>query len=79
MPIAQHSFLVTKPEDIPATVAAAYQIATTGRPGPVLIDVDQGLPARIGTVQSGPDKVGLPGYKARCRKHTASRSRPRRK
>src|SRR3954468_17030104 len=36
MPITKHSFLVTDPADIPATLAEAYQIATTGRPGPVL-------------------------------------------
>ncbi|MEK6343713.1 MAG: thiamine pyrophosphate-binding protein, partial [Curtobacterium sp.] len=39
MPITKHSFLVTDPADIPATLAAAYQIATTGRPGPVLVDI----------------------------------------
>ena len=35
MPITKHSFLVTRAEDIPGVVAAAYEIATTGRPGPV--------------------------------------------
>lgn len=39
MPITKHSFLVTRAEDVPATLAAAYHIATTGRPGPVLVDV----------------------------------------
>jgi acetolactate synthase-1/2/3 large subunit len=39
MPITKHSFLVTKAEDIPGVIAAAVQIATTGRPGPVLVDV----------------------------------------
>ena len=36
MPITKHSFLVTKPEEIPGVIAAAVHIATTGRPGPVL-------------------------------------------
>src|SRR6187200_2046511 len=35
MPITKHSFLVKRPEDIPSTIAAAYHIAGTGRPGPV--------------------------------------------
>src|SRR6218665_1060088 len=33
MPITKHSILVTRPEDVPAALAAAYQIASTGRPG----------------------------------------------
>ncbi len=39
MPITKHSILVTKPEDVPNALATAYLIATTGRPGPVLIDI----------------------------------------
>ena len=39
MPITKHSFLVTRPEDIPEVMAAAVMIATTGRPGPVLVDI----------------------------------------
>ena len=44
MPITKHSFLVTKPDNIAGAVAAAFHIAGTGRPGPVLVDVaiDQG-------------------------------------
>ena len=38
-PIVKHSFLVTKPEDIAATIAKAYYIAGTGRPGPVVVDI----------------------------------------
>jgi acetolactate synthase-1/2/3 large subunit len=62
MPITKHSFLVSKPEDIPATVAAAYQIATTGRPGPVLIDVTKDCQQNSAPF-IWPDKVDLPGYK----------------
>ncbi|EPR77637.1 Acetolactate synthase large subunit [Leifsonia rubra CMS 76R] len=62
MPITKHSFLVTKAEDVPATLAAAYHIATTGRPGPVLVDVtkdcQQGSAPFI-----WPPKVDLPGYR----------------
>jgi len=38
-PIVKHSFLVIKPEDIAATIAKAYYIAGTGRPGPVVVDI----------------------------------------
>src|ERR1700709_2181334 len=39
MPITKHNFLVTDPADIARTVAEAFHIASTGRPGPVLVDV----------------------------------------
>ncbi len=39
MPITKHNFLVTDPDDIPRTIAEAFHIASTGRPGPVLVDV----------------------------------------
>ncbi len=39
LPITKHNFLVTRAEDIAATVRLAFQIATNGRPGPVLIDI----------------------------------------
>ena len=38
-PIVKHSFLVTRAEDIAATIAKAYYIASTGRPGPVVVDI----------------------------------------
>lgn len=38
-PVVKHSFMVKRAEDIPATVKKAFHIATTGRPGPVVIDV----------------------------------------
>ena len=39
MPITKHNFLVTDPADIPRTIAEAFHIASTGRPGPVLVDI----------------------------------------
>ena len=39
MPITKHNFLVTDPDEIPRVVAEAFYIASTGRPGPVLVDV----------------------------------------
>lgn len=42
-PIVKHSFSVTRPEDIPEIVAKAFYIATTGRPGPVVIDIPKDM------------------------------------
>jgi acetolactate synthase-1/2/3 large subunit len=39
LPITKHNFLVTKAEDIAPTVRLAFQIARSGRPGPVLVDI----------------------------------------
>ena len=39
MPVTKHGFLVRRPEDIPRVVAEAFEIARSGRPGPVLVDV----------------------------------------
>jgi acetolactate synthase I/II/III large subunit len=62
MPITKHSFLVTKAADIPGVMAAAYELATTGRPGPVLVDVAKD--AQNAKFEfSWPPKVDLPGYK----------------
>jgi acetolactate synthase-1/2/3 large subunit len=43
MPIVKHSFMVTDPRQIPEYVHQAFHIASTGRPGPVLVDVPQDL------------------------------------
>ncbi len=61
MPVTKHSFLVTRPEDVPATIAAAYLIATTGRPGPVLVDVTKDAQQNSAPF-IWPPKVDLPGY-----------------
>ncbi len=68
MPITKHSFLVTKPEDIPATMAAAYHIATTGRPGPVLVDVTKDC-QQASAPFIWPPKVDLPGYRPVMKAH----------
>ena len=39
MPVTKHSFLVKDAAEIPGAIAAAYEIASTGRPGPVLVDI----------------------------------------
>ena len=42
-PIVKHSFAVSRPEDIPEIVAKAFYIASTGRPGPVVIDIPKDM------------------------------------
>ncbi len=42
-PVVKHSFLVKRAEDIPATIAKAYHIAATGRPGPVVVDIPKDI------------------------------------
>ncbi|MGE3193185.1 MAG: acetolactate synthase large subunit [Microbacteriaceae bacterium] len=68
MPITKHSFLVTDPADVPATLAAAYQIATTGRPGPVLVDVTKDAQQNKAPF-IWPPKVDLPGYRPVTKAH----------
>ncbi|MCA0217178.1 MAG: acetolactate synthase large subunit [Actinobacteria bacterium] len=68
MPITKHSFLVTRAEDVPATLAAAYHIATTGRPGPVLVDVTKDAQQKSATF-IWPPKVDLPGYRPVMKAH----------
>jgi len=61
MPITKHSYLVTDPDEIPRTIAEAFHIASTGRPGPVLVDIAKSaMQAR--TTFSWPQELQLPGY-----------------
>ena len=68
MPITKHNFLVTDPADIPRTVAEAFYIASTGRPGPVLVDVAKSaLTAQ--TTFTWPAELTLPGYRPVTKPH----------
>ncbi|WP_425270204.1 acetolactate synthase large subunit [Flexivirga meconopsidis] len=68
MPITKHSYLVTDAADIPAAVKEAFHIASTGRPGPVLVDITKdALVAK--THFEWPADVELPGYKPVTRPH----------
>ncbi|WP_431042006.1 acetolactate synthase large subunit [Streptomyces sp. P1-3] len=68
MPITKHNFLVTKAEDIPRTIAEAFHIAATGRPGPVLVDIAKdALQAR--TTFVWPPQTDLPGYRPVTKPH----------
>ena len=68
MPITKHSFLVTDPNDIPHVMAEAFHLASTGRPGPVLVDIAKD--AQQGQMTfSWPPKIDLPGYRPVVRGH----------
>ncbi len=68
MPITKHSYLVTDPQDIPRVLAEAFHLASTGRPGPVLVDVAKD--AQQGTMTfSWPPVIDLPGYRPVFRGH----------
>ncbi len=61
MPVTKHSFLVTDPNEIPARIAEAFHIASTGRPGPVVVDVTKSAQnAECEFVW--PPQMDLPGY-----------------
>lgn len=62
MHCTKHSYLVTDADDIPAIVHEAFHLASTGRPGPVLIDLPKDV-LNQSTAWVEPDLRGLPGYK----------------
>jgi acetolactate synthase-1/2/3 large subunit len=61
MPVVKHNFLVKQTNDLPRIVREAYHIATTGRPGPVLIDVPKDVSQGPFTGDMNP-VLDLPGY-----------------
>ena len=68
MPITKHNFLVTRVEDIPRAIQEAFHIASTGRPGPVLVDI-----AKDALVSEAPftwsSEIALPSYRPNTRPH----------
>ncbi|HEY8319300.1 MAG TPA: acetolactate synthase large subunit [Amnibacterium sp.] len=68
MPITKHSFLVTTPGEIPAAIASAYHIASTGRPGPVLVDITKDAQQATAPFV-WPVKLDLPGYRPIAKVH----------
>ncbi len=68
MPITKHSFLVKTAEEIPGAIAAAFEIASTGRPGPVLVDITKDAQqAEVPFIW--PPKIDLPGYRPVTKAH----------
>ena len=68
MPITKHNFLVTDADQIPRTIAEAFHIASTGRPGPVLVDVAKDA-MQAQTTFAWPTELQLPGYRPVTRPH----------
>jgi acetolactate synthase-1/2/3 large subunit len=68
MPITKHSFLVTDPAEIPQRIAEAFHIASTGRPGPVLVDVAKSA-MTASTTFAWPSELQLPGYRPVTKPH----------
>jgi len=68
MPVTKHSFLVKTPEEIPGALAAAFEIASTGRPGPVLVDITKDAQQKSAPFV-WPPKVDLPGYRPVTKAH----------
>ncbi|OWY62606.1 acetolactate synthase, large subunit, biosynthetic type, partial [cyanobacterium TDX16] len=73
MSVTKHNFLVTDAADIPRTIREAFHIATTGRPGPVLVDIPKDIVdpqnPRSAMEWYWPETVDLPGYKPTTKGH----------
>ncbi len=69
-PIVKHSFLIDNAEEIPEVVAQAYHIASTGRPGPVLIDLPSNFVKQQNVRYYFPDEVKLKSYKPTVKGHS---------
>ena len=65
LPVTKHNELITRAERIPAAIAEAFHIASTGRPGPVLVDVPKDILQSTMTWGAGtwPPAMELPGYR----------------
>jgi len=67
-PITKHSFLITDPAEIPHAIAAAFHLAITGRPGPVLVDIAKDALTKSAPFH-WPPELDLPGYHPITRPH----------
>ncbi|HEX2678207.1 MAG TPA: biosynthetic-type acetolactate synthase large subunit [Polyangiales bacterium] len=68
-PVVKHSYLVTNVNDIPRIVNEAFYLATSGRPGPILIDLPKDVTSAVCTAPE-PDGVRIPGYTVPSRAST---------
>jgi len=62
MPVSKHNFQLRMVEEIPDVIRKAFLIASTGRPGPVLIDMPKDIQEKEGNIKF-PKAVDLPGYR----------------
>ncbi|MDG2991387.1 biosynthetic-type acetolactate synthase large subunit [Candidatus Synechococcus calcipolaris G9] len=68
LPIVKHSYVVRQPEDMARIIAEAFFIASTGRPGPVLVDIPKDVGLQECTYEPvEPGSVKLPGYRPTVR------------
>ncbi len=70
LPITKHNYLATSAADLAEIVCEAFHIASTGRPGPVLIDLPRDVLIEEAEYRY-PEKVNLPGYKPTLQGHPA--------
>ncbi len=63
-PVSKHTFLVTRPEVLEQTMRTAFEIARTGRPGPVVVDLPKDVQNWVGIFQ-GSGLLPVPGYRQR--------------
>jgi acetolactate synthase I/II/III large subunit len=68
MPVTKHNTLVTEATDIPRAIVEAFHLASTGRPGPVLVDIPKDV-LQEQTTFSWPPEMRLPGYRPTTRPH----------
>ncbi len=68
-PFVKHSYLVNKTEDLPRIFKEAFHIATTGRPGPVLIDIPIDIQQKEIDEFVYPENVNIMGYKPNTKGH----------
>ena len=68
MPITKHNFLVQNADEIPRVLTEAFHIASSGRPGPVLVDIAKDA-LQAPTTFSWPVEMQLPGYRPSARPH----------
>ena len=70
-PVVKHSFLVRRAEDIADTIKKAFYIATTGRPGPVVVDIPKDITAPTELVEyKYPKEVSIRSYNPAVKGHT---------
>ncbi|BCV22826.1 acetolactate synthase [Moorella sp. Hama-1] len=68
LPVTKANYLVKNVHDLAATIHEAFYIATTGRPGPVLIDIPKDLTTQRAVFRY-PPKLHLPGYRSKVSPH----------
>lgn len=68
LPVTKHNELVLEPERIPGAIAEAFYVASTGRPGPVLVDLPKDV-LQASTEWVWPETLDLPGYRPTVKPH----------